>query len=226
MVRSGRRARGVIHLQLERRADSKLSLLDLDLVGYEIAELLLDVQDARAHAGTDHHTDIADLSAGLAVERRLIENGDALLALAQRCDLAAAQDERLHYALGDLGLVAQKLRCAEALAQREPDRLGRRLARARPGPARLGALALHRLGEAFGIDAEPSRAQRVLREVERKSVCVVEPEGDFAGELAALGQVAGLVLEDREAARQRRAEARLLELQGFRVRRPGAAQLG
>ena len=36
---------------------------------------------------------------------------------------------------------------ADLLAQGEPHRLGRRLARARPRPPRLFALAIHRIGE-------------------------------------------------------------------------------
>ena len=97
---------------------------------------------------------------------------------------APSRDERARDALGGLGLVAEELGRAETLAQREPHRLGRRLARARPGLARLGALALHRRGEAVGVDAHAARAQRVLRQVERKAVGVVELERDLAGELA------------------------------------------
>ena len=72
----------------------------------------------------------------------------------------------------------------------------------------------------------PRARKRVLREVERKAVGVVELERDFAGELGAGVKIARLVLEDREAARQRRAEARLLELQRLGDQRLGAQQLG
>ena len=101
-------------------------------------------------------------------------------------------DQRSHHALGGLGLVAQKLGRAELLAQREPDRLGRGLAGARPGLARLGALALHGRIEASRSTPMFARFQRVLREVEREAIGVVELESHLAGQPVARLERRGL----------------------------------
>ncbi len=146
--------------------------------------------------------------------------------LRERADLRAVAHQRGDDALGGLGVVAEELGRADALAQREPDGLGRRLAGTRPGLARLGALALHRGLKAGIVDAETAGAQRVLGQVEREAIGVVELEGDLAGELFAALQVARLVFEHGEAAHQRGAETRLLELQRFCDQRFGADQLG
>jgi hypothetical protein len=83
-----------------------------------------------------HQAGVADLAAGLAVERRLVDDDRAALAGLSASTSAVAQ-QRLHDAFGLLGVVAEELGGADLLAQREPDGLGRRLARARPGRARL-----------------------------------------------------------------------------------------
>ena len=114
----------------------------------------------------------------------------------------------------------------DLLADVEPDRLGRGVARARPGRARLGALLVHRLVEAFGVDLDVARAQHVLRQVEREAERVVELEGDLALERAAGRQAPGLVLEQLQAGAERALEARLLELQRLGDQRLRAHQLG
>ena len=129
-------------------------------------------------------------------------------------------------AFGALGLVAQKFGGAELFAQREPDVLARGVAGARPRRARLGALPFHRIGEGGDVDADAARAQRVLRQVERKAIGVVEREGGVAVEHVALLQAAALLVEDREAALQRLAETGLFELQRLGDQRLGAHQLG
>ena len=101
------------------------------------------------------------------------------------------------------------------LAQAEPHRLGRRIARAGPGGARLLALALHGGVEAFGVDGDAARLERVLGQVERKAVGVVERERGLALEPVAALEAAALLVEDGEAALERLAEAGLLELERF-----------
>ncbi len=123
-------------------------------------------------------------------------------------------------------VVAEELRRAGALADAEPDGLGGRLAGAGPGLAGLGALALHRLVEGRGVDADAAGAQRVLRQVEREAERVVELEGGLAGERVALVHARRLLVEERQAAGERRAEARLLELERLGDERLRAHQLG
>src|SRR5690606_18038414 len=85
-------------------------------------------------------------------------------------DLAAVADKGGDDALGGFGFVAEELGRADAVADREPDGLGRGLAGAGPIGAGLGLLALHGGGEAIGIDGDAALAQRVLGQVERKAV--------------------------------------------------------
>ena len=90
--------------------------------------------------------------------------------------------------------------------------------------ARLLALALHGVVETRQIDADAARAQRVLRQVERKAIGVVEREGGLAVEHGAFLQAGALLVEDGEAARERGAEARLFQFQRLGDQRLGADQ--
>ena len=162
----------------------------------------------------------------LAVKRRLVEDEGALFARLEAIDFDAVLDDRADDFLGGLGFVAEEIGRPDPLAQGVPHRLGRRLARSRPGAARLGALSLHGGVEAVDVDRKAACAERVLGQIERKAVGVVKLEGGFAGQHPAGTERPRLVLEDREAARERRAEARLLELESFGDQRLGAHQLG
>ncbi len=63
-------------------------------------------------------------------------------------DLATVLQESGDDTFGKFRLIAQKFARPEPFSQLEPDLFGRRLAGARPGAARLGALMLHFLVEA------------------------------------------------------------------------------
>ena len=97
-------------------------------------------------------------------------------------DRVAVADDRQDLGLGFLGRVAEELGGAQPFAELEPDRLGLRLAGARPAGARLLLLAFHGAREAGRVDGDAARLERVLGEVEREAVGVVEAEGDVAGE--------------------------------------------
>ncbi len=172
------------------------------------------------------HAGVADLAAGLRVERRLVQHDRAGLAGLEARGFLAVLHQRGDHAFGALGLVAQKFGGPELLAQREPDRLGSRLARTLPGLARLGLLALHRVGEGGLVDADAARLQRVLRQVQREAVGVVQREGDVAVEHVALLQGRALLVEDGKAAHQRLAEAGLFQPQRFLDQLLRAHQVG
>ena len=87
--------------------------------------------------------------------------------------------------------------------------------RSRPCRARLLALPVHRVGEGGDIDADAARFQRVLGEIERKAIGVVQRERGIAVEHVALLQAAAFLVEDREAALQRLAEPGLFQPQRF-----------
>src|SRR5262249_54818410 len=92
-------------------------------------------------------------------------------------------------------------------------RLGRGFARSGPGPASIGALLRHRCVEGGGIDTDAACAQRVLREIERKAVGIVETECDVAGELVTLLEITACLVEELEPAAEHFAEANLFDLQ-------------
>ena len=69
-------------------------------------------------------------------------------------------------------------------------------------------------------------AQGVLREIKRKTVSVVEFERDTPRQGATLREIAGRVVKDRQATRERVQEPGLFEAQGFDDERLGAQKLG
>src|SRR5262245_18386977 len=179
---------GMIDFPRERGADPERALLDGSGMDEHLARLLLGVGDGKVHAVAAHEAGVADLTAGLGVKRRLVEDDGTALPGSQRIDLLAVLHARGNEALGGFGLVAQELARAGFFAQAEPHRLGGSVARAGPGGARLFSLALHGGVEAFGIDGDTARLERVLGEIEWKPVGVVERKGGFAGKLSAAPQ--------------------------------------
>ena len=124
-----------------------------------------------------------------------------------------------------LHVVTQKLGGSGFLLDREPERFGRQFAGASPGLARLGALALHRGLKSFGIHMERAFAQRVLSEIERKTIGIIEFERDTARQGAALRQIAACLIENRKSAGERVAEAGFFEPQSFDDQRLGTQKL-
>ena len=99
----------------------QLALFDDDVVDEEIAELLARVDDAARTPAPTIVAGIADLAAGFAVERRLVEDQRALLAGVQRFDFGAVLENGQRDAFGDLGLVAEEFGGAETL--RRPNQI-------------------------------------------------------------------------------------------------------
>src|SRR3954468_1683642 len=114
-------AAGVVDGKFEGMADLEGALLDDDVVHEEVAELLLGVGDAHAHVDRRHGAGVPDLTAGFAVERRLVEDDEAALAGRELPHLFARLDDREHHALGDLGVVAEELSRADTLLEGEPE---------------------------------------------------------------------------------------------------------
>ena len=141
-------------------------------------------------------------------------------------DALAVAHHRQNDALGGFGLVAEELGGADLLAQREPDRLGRRLARSDPAPARFLALPLHRRREALDRHPAALTAQHVLGQIERETEGVVEPEGDLAGQRRAGAEPRRLLFEQAQPAVEHLLEVGFLEPQCFRDQRLRAQQFG
>src|SRR5579862_9785353 len=105
-------------------------------------------------------------------------------------------------------------------------RVGRGLARARPGRAGVLALLGHCRVEAVTVDRDAARLERVLGQVERKAVRVVELERGLARELLTLAKARRGFVEELEAARERDAETLLFQLQRLDDERLGTLELG
>src|SRR6478672_8700867 len=195
-------------------------------MGEQVARFLLSIGHGQPDTLATHFTRVADLAAALAIERCLVHHHSAALALLELGYLLAVHHQRGNDALCALRLVTEKFRRADFLAQAEPDRFLRRLARSRPGCPRLRALTLHGVGEGSDIDRNPARTQRILREIKRKSIGVVERESSVAVEHRTLLEAFALLVEDGEAALEHAPEAGLLELEGLGDQGLRAEQLG
>ena len=141
--------RRAVDLEPHRLPGHEAADLDLAEMHEEAVGLLLRVGDAKARAVLRlDHAGVADLPARLAVEGRLVDDDRALLALAELIRFRAVLDEREHRRLGAVRVVAQELGRAVAVAERQPHVFRRRVAGPDPARPRLGALPLHRVGEA------------------------------------------------------------------------------
>ena len=86
MMRAGGRAARMIDLERDLVAQLQRARLDHAVMQEQAVQLLLRVLDGEARAlGADHEpTAVADLAAGFGIERRLVDDDDAALALLQR----------------------------------------------------------------------------------------------------------------------------------------------
>ena len=210
----------------QRVAAMQGAALDLAHMHDQIAGALLRVRDdeARAVGGGDLAA-IAHLAAGFAIEGSLVGDQGDFRAGFGLGDLGAVLHQGEDNALGALQLIAEEFAGADTLANFEPDAVRCRVAGAGPGLARLGALTLHGGLEARRIDVASLAAERVLGEIEREAIGVVELEGDLAGQRFTLTKFGGGIAQELEAARQGLLEAGFLQFEGFADQRLGAYQL-
>src|SRR5260221_6956851 len=113
---------GMIDFERERGADLERALLDSSGMDEHVARLLLGVGDGKVHAVAAHDAGVADLTAGLGVKRRLVEDDGAALASPQRIDLLAVLHQRGNDALGGFGLVTPEIAAGGFFRQAEPNR--------------------------------------------------------------------------------------------------------
>ena len=133
----------------------------LTMMREQVAGLLLRVGDARrARRRAVIVAGVADLAAGLAVERRLVEHHRAALAGFQLGDLLAVAAPARRRRLRRSRSRSRGTRSAPSFSRSANQTVSvRGLARARPGGARLGALALHRVVEAHARSTPMPRAR-------------------------------------------------------------------
>ena len=107
MVGTGRRAAGMIDLKLHGLAELQGCAFEAALMKEEAAELLLRVGDGEARAARACDLAlVADLAARFAIEGRLIDDDDALVAGLQLLHARAVLDERHDLARGGLARIA------------------------------------------------------------------------------------------------------------------------
>ena len=80
--------------------------------------------------------------------------------------------------------------------------------------------------KAVGVDRTPLLAQRVLGQVERETIGVVEFEGRRSRQFGTCGQPCHLVFQQFQSAFQRLLEAGFFQVQRFGDQRLGLAQFG
>ena len=86
----------------------------------QIAEFLLGIVDTEENAACAHDAGVADLAAGFAIERRLIEDDGSGFAHAENRDFLTVLEDRGDKRLRALHVVAQKFRCSGFLLDGEP----------------------------------------------------------------------------------------------------------
>src|SRR5580700_7154279 len=116
MVSADRTAAAMIDVECQRSRRLEHAFLDDAGMHKHIAEMFLRVSDLEAHALAYEHAGVADLAAGFAIERRLVEHHGAALAFFQRFDFLAVAYERGDHAFGAFGLVAEKFSAADFFA--------------------------------------------------------------------------------------------------------------
>jgi len=180
---------------------------------------LLRILDRENTACRLQHAAIADLAAGLGVERRLVENDDSDVAFAEFIDRAAVTVERQHLA-GDiepLVTVEGRRRTAVVERSRHPELAG---------STRLLLLLGHGRVESGDVDAHPALAADIRRQVEREAEGVVQLERRGAVEDALTRQAREFALEDAHAMLDGFEEAHLFLAQDVGNTRLLADQLG
>src|SRR6185312_14412670 len=135
----------VIDFEFDGVAGFETSLLDLAEMHEKAAELLLRVGHAKQRALRPlDDAGIADLTAALAIKRRLIENECAFLPGLQLCRFLAARGERRDDAFGRFRVVTEEFGGADLVLDLKPEPVGRGFARAFPGSPGGFLLFFHR----------------------------------------------------------------------------------
>ena len=175
---------------------------------YEHASSLLGVTDT--HNATVHtdFTAVANLTTGFCIKRRLVQDDLHIRACTGLGHLGTVNDQRHDLTLCGLGLIAKEIGGTGLIGNIEPDRAIRAFTRARPGGARLGLLLGHRAVKAVGVNSAALFAQRILCQIKRKAVCVVEFERSLTWQRRALIKVCQFIVQQFQTAIQRLFEAR------------------
>ena len=154
-------ADGAAALDIDRLVEriTELDRTDVDLgaQGVEFAEWFRRVlNDSGEAIGRGQLSGVADLSAALAIEGRLIEDEGDGVAFCRAVDPRAVADQREDDALAVMARVTGEFGRAMFFDEVEPEVVGGAFARAFPGGAGSGFLFCHRLVEARTVDSHAS----------------------------------------------------------------------
>lgn len=191
MVERGGLAHRGVDLGLDRAADAQVAPGDHAMVQVRAAGLG-GIAHVETHASRLEVATVADLAAGLGVERRLVENHDTLLALLQALDGLAVPEQR-----DDLPGAGDALIAKEAGLTVDLDKAVVVHAEC-AGSAGALALGLHLALEALLVDGQLALAGDVIGQVDREAIGVVQLEHHVAGNHAAL-QFGKVLFEDLQA---------------------------
>ncbi len=156
---------------------------------------------------------IADLAAAFGVKRGLVDHDLHGFAGGRLTGGGTVADQGGDHALGRFGVVTQKFGDAMRLGDLEPDLRITRRAGTRPGGAGLLLLLGHRGVKARDVHLAPVFAERVLRQVQREAIGVIELEGRRPGQGRALRQGGEFIIQKAQATVQRLLEPGFLQPQ-------------
>ncbi len=192
VVAHGARTQALVHLDADGHAALETAGRHLDVVHVEAGHGLMGVHHVRGRALRGDDPVVADLPAGLSVERRLVEDDLTRFPLVEaRGELPVLQHGQHARLFVRERVVPDELRRA-LLEQAHVERIARDRAHLRglPGPL---ALALQLALEPFAVDRELVVLRQLFQEVDGQAVGVVEPEGVRAGDDATLARAAQLL---------------------------------
>ncbi len=186
--------------------------------------LLLRVFDGNRKAFAGNRSGIALLATGLAVERCLIDDYRNGFAFRSRWNLRTVTDKRSDHAFSDFSFIAKEFGRTDLILDTKPNGFSCSFARTGPVGACFGLLTFHGDLETVGIDSHTTLTQRILREIEREAVSVVELESSLTIKTITFNELFGSIRKQAKAAFKRLAKTSFFKLEGFGDQRFSADQ--
>ena len=201
MVALGTCARLHVHACSDIIAHAQLAGFHHAVVAVHAGLYLLSIFYGEYSVSGAQLTLVADLAAGLGIERRFVQHHDTHLALVQFVHFRAVLVQR-----EDIALLFQRVITMECGRRAAVFQVGRHLEFT--SRTRLFFLSCHRRIEIRGIDHDPVFAAQILGQVERKTKGIMQLESGFAVEylVALLRHFGQLGIEYRHSMFDRRKE--------------------
>ena len=127
----------------------------------------------RSSFGTDHAS-VPHLATAFSVKRRLVQCDLNFAAFVNVLNQGTVSHQANDLTFSCFSVITKEIGCARLVHNVKPNGRIRRFTRSSPRRARLGLLLFHSGVKAFGINTATLFAQSILRQVEWKTVCVVQ----------------------------------------------------